>query len=134
MNPELVEANIEMTANIFQYIIDNCDDECKKMKQFAKFQEIFNNSETNIEDATNRYHTDMKLKNKEKNKIIVQCIEKLREAERKAERDSIAKIEEYLKFRKHEYRSIEQQKATDQEPDYDSSQERLEMKVKELQV
>jgi len=71
----------------------------------------------------------MKQKNKEKNQIIKYCTERLREAERKAERDSIAKIEEYKKFQKRVYRQIEQEKATDQEPDYDTAQEKLEIKV-----
>ena len=91
------------------------------MKQFSKYQENFNNSETNIEDSTTRFQTDMKLKNKEKNQLIAFCSERLREAERKAERDSIAKIEEFKKFQKQIYRQIEQEKATDQEPDFNTA-------------
>ena len=110
-----------MTQNILAYIMDQCDEECQKMKQFSKYQENFNNSETNIEDSTTRFQTDMKLKNKEKNQLIAFCSERLREAERKAERDSIAKIEEFKKFQKQIYRQIEQEKATDQEPDFNTA-------------
>ena len=105
------------------------------MKQFTKFPEIFSNSEANIEDHTSKYQTEMKMKNKEKNQVIEYCISKLVDAERKAEQDSIAKIEEFKKFRKHVYRKIEADKATEQkEPDYDAEQDKLEIKLKELQV
>jgi len=37
LNPELVAANIEMTSNVLVAVIDQCDEECQKMKQFSKY-------------------------------------------------------------------------------------------------
>lgn len=50
----------------------------------------------------------MKLQHEQKMKIIKFCSNELREAELKAERDSIEKIEAYKKKEKHIYRDIEQ--------------------------
>lgn len=49
----------------------------------------------------------MKAQHKNKKKIISFCSHELREAELKAERDSIEKIEAYKKKEKHVYRDIE---------------------------
>ena len=54
-----------------------------------------------------KFQGDMKLENKQKNKVIAFCLEKLTQAEREAERESIAKIDEYRKREKHIYRAIE---------------------------
>ena len=56
---------------------------------------------------TMKFQGDMKLENKQKNKVIAFCLEKLTQAEREAERESIAKIDEYRKREKHIYRAIE---------------------------
>ena len=55
----------------------------------------------------------MKAENKNKNKIIQFCLQKLTDAERQAERDAIAKIDEYRKKEKHIYRAIEKQRKND---------------------
>lgn len=52
----------------------------------------------------------MKTENKNKNKIVQFCLQKLTDAERQAERDAISKIDEYRKKEKHIYRAIEKQR------------------------
>jgi hypothetical protein len=49
----------------------------------------------------------MKSKNKEKCKIIAFCSKKLTDEERKAERLSIKKIEDYKRAEKYAYKAIE---------------------------
>ena len=55
----------------------------------------------------------MKSKRKVQKNIIRHCQQMLTDAERKAERESIAKIEYYKKKEKHVYREIEKQRAAD---------------------
>jgi len=76
----------------------------------------------------------MKFQHKSKVKIISYCSHELREAELKAERDSIEKIEAYKKQEKHVYREIEQNLAKNEqlrrenradhirEPDFDGEE------------
>jgi hypothetical protein len=52
-------------------------------------------------------------------KIIEFCMKELKEAELKAERDSIKLIEAYKKQEKHAYRDIERIRDKDIEPSYD---------------
>ena len=50
----------------------------------------------------------MKHENKQKNKVIDFCLNELNTAERQAEKESIAKIDEYRKREKWVYREIEE--------------------------
>ena len=56
---------------------------------------------------TMKFQGDMKIQNRQKNKVIAFCIEKMTASERQAERQSIEKIDEYRKKEKHIYRTIE---------------------------
>jgi len=79
----------------------------------------------------------MKSQHEQKMKIIKFCAKELREAELKAERDSIEKIEAYKKKEKHVYRDIEQRNFKNEklrhenrgdmiaEPDYDGEEAKL---------
>merc|ERR1712048_1219653 len=70
----------------------------------------------------------MKQSNKKKSKVIQFCLEKLQAAERTAERESIAKIDEYRKKEKHIYRAIENQRRMDNDgplPNYDEKEKEL---------
>ena len=49
----------------------------------------------------------VKSKHKEKKRIISFCKDKMSQAERNAERESIVKINEYKKVEKHVFRDIE---------------------------
>ncbi len=70
-------------------------------------------------------------------KIIQYCRDTMTQAERKAEQDSIAKIEEYKKHEKHIYRRIEKERAQaakrDVETNHDDLEVELEEKIKTLQ-
>jgi|VirMetMinimDraft_7_1064189.scaffolds.fasta_scaffold550193_1 hypothetical protein len=61
----------------------------------------------------------MKIQHKQKMKIIEFCMKELKEAELKAERESIQLIEVYKKQEKHAYRDIEKTRDKDIEPNYD---------------
>jgi hypothetical protein len=70
-------------------------------------------------------------------KIIQYCRDTMNQAERKAEQDSIIKIEEYKKHEKHIYRRIEKEKVIakkkDQEINHDDLEVELEGFIKNLQ-
>ena len=70
----------------------------------------------------------MKVANKKKKKVIAFCLEQLQNAERTAERQSIAKIDEYRKKEKHIYRAIETKRRLDNDgplPNYDNDEKDL---------
>jgi len=60
-----------------------------------------------------------------RNKEIKSMQEKISEAERKAEADSIEKIAELQKFQKHKYREIEKSRDLDREVKYQDEEEAL---------
>jgi len=66
-----------------------------------KFGEIFQASETNIEEQTQHYQSEMKALNKEKKRIIIYCEQVLRDSEREAEKETITLIEAFKKLWKH---------------------------------
>ena len=75
-----------------------------------------------------RFQGDMKLQNRQKLKVIDFCLAQLNESERQAERESIAKIDEYRKAQKHMYRDIESLRQMENDnayPDYDSKEAEL---------
>jgi hypothetical protein len=70
----------------------------------------------------------MKVANKKKKKVIAFCLLQLQTAERDAEGQSIAKIDEYRKKEKHIYRAIETKRRLDNDgplPNYDSDEKEL---------
>jgi hypothetical protein len=70
-------------------------------------------------------------------KIIQYCRDTMTQAERKAEQDSILKIEEYKKHEKHIYRRIEKERASaakrDVETNHDDLEVELDGRIKTLQ-
>lgn len=52
----------------------------------------------------------MKIKRKQQKNVIKHCRQMLIDAERKAERESIALIEAYKKIEKHAYRKIDRER------------------------
>lgn len=79
----------------------------------------------------------MKSKHRGKIQIIKYCKQMLTDAERKAERESIAKIEAYKKQEKQVYRRIEKERAAadkkDVELNHDHFEASLESHIKQLQ-
>ena len=78
-----------------------------QIKHFTRFPDVYQTAEGQIEELIMKFQGDMKIENKQKNKVIEFCLEQLVQAERKAERESIAKIDDYRKAEKHLYRAIE---------------------------
>lgn len=60
-----------------------------KLTYFQRYADIYQTSDGQIDDYTTKYQTDMKIKNREKQRIIKFCTQQLHDAERKAERESI---------------------------------------------
>ena len=67
----------------------------------------------------------MKTKNKEKQKIIAFCSKKLTDEERKAERMSIKKIEDYKRAEKYAFKAIEDALKRKVVIDYDQAENML---------
>lgn len=74
----------------------------------------------------------MKTKHKQKTQIIRYCREMLTEAERKAERESIQKIEAYKKHEKHIYRRIEKERENAAKRDVATNHDDLETELDQL--
>jgi hypothetical protein len=110
---------------MFKNAIDDLGDEERKVTLFTKFPDCFQTSEGQLEDFTQKYQTDMKIQHVKKCKIISFCMKELKEAELKAERDSIKLIEAYKKEEKHAYRDIEKTRDKDMEPEYDTIEKGL---------
>jgi hypothetical protein len=79
----------------------NENEESKVLKELPKYYEIFQPEEQEIEDLTNKYQLDMKVKAKEKNNTIIYCEQVLQEAELKAEKESIVLLEKFQSRKKH---------------------------------
>lgn len=78
----------------------------------------------------------MKIKRKQQKTVHKHCLQMLIDAERKAERDSIAKIEAYKKLEKHAYRKIEHERNEIQDrpvQGHDKIEEDLDEKIQTLQ-
>lgn len=78
----------------------------------------------------------MKQKRKQQKTVMKHCMQMLVDAERKAERESIAKIEAYKKIEKHVYRRIEREREATAErpiPEHDKMEGELDAKILELQ-
>ena len=133
----LVEAKLESTVDIFGKVLNQLDEEQLKLKYFTKFQDIFQVFQAPIEDRTNTFHSEMKGYHLAKVKIIQYCRDTMTQAERKAEQDSILKIEEYKKHEKHIYRRIEKERASaakrDVETNHDDLEVELDGRIKTLQ-
>jgi hypothetical protein len=133
----LVAAKIDCTVDIFGKVLNSLEEEQLKLKNFSKFQDIFQVFQAPIEDRTNTFHSEMKGYHLTKVKIIQYCRDTMTQAERKAEQESILKIEEYKKHEKHIYRRIDKERASaakrDVETNHDDLEVELEGRIKTLQ-
>jgi len=68
-----------------------------------------------IEEYSIKFQTEMKQKRRQQKNVHKHCTVMLIEAERNAERESIALIEAYKKVEKHAYRKIEKERAQTQD-------------------
>jgi len=84
------------------------DPDSKLLSSLPKFQEILAPYDTVIEDATQKFQHEMKALNKEKLNTIVYCEQVLHNAEKQAEKDSIARLDAFSKLRKHKFRMLAQ--------------------------
>lgn len=78
----------------------------------------------------------MKQKRKQQKAVHKHCTQMLVDAERKAERESIALIQSYKKIEKHTYRKIEKERAENPErpiKGHDDTQATLDLKIRDLQ-
>ena len=103
----LRDAKIEVTQDLFKTILERCKEDYLKLRGFKKFGEAQSNSEGVIEGFVTTYQGDMEKTAKTRNMIIKFGIEKMVNAERTAEQQSIAKIDEFQKYVKQMYRKIE---------------------------
>ena len=73
----LVETHIGCTVKILSRVVNETDEELHVLKSFDKYTDIFNNCDGQIEDLTNRYHSEMKSRFKKKKEIIEFCLAKM---------------------------------------------------------
>lgn len=85
------------------------DNDSRMLSSLPKFQETLNQHDTNIEESTQTFQHEMKMRNKEKLNTIVWCEDVLRTAEKQAEQESIALLDNFAKYRKHQFRMLEKQ-------------------------
>lgn len=106
-DPALKDAKIENTVGMIARILRE-DPDSKLLSSLPKFQEILAPYDTVIEDATQKFQHEMKALNKEKLNTIVYCEQVLHNAEKQAEKDSIARLDAFSKLRKHKFRMLAQ--------------------------
>ena len=106
---ELKEAHIESTHDLFINCCKKFED-YNKISSFQKFNDHYSTYESHVEELVTKFQGEIKLQHRNKKKIQKFCLEKMRLAERKAEKDSIALIELYKKEEKKVYREIEKQR------------------------
>ena len=92
LDPELKEAKLDCTVGMINKII-NEDEDTKILMAFPKFLEILDPFRNDIEESTTKYHTEMKVKHREKKNTLFYCEQVLREAEKEAEKESIKLID-----------------------------------------
>ena len=84
-----------------------------KISSFLKYNDIFQTYESHVEEFVTKFQGDIKVKNRKKKEIQKFCLEKMKLAERKAEKDSIQLIELYKKEEKKVFRGLEKQQRED---------------------
>jgi hypothetical protein len=83
------------------------DEASYKLSHLPKFHETFQPHDANIEENTQKFQHEMKNRNKEKINTILFCEKVLKEAERQAELESIALIDQFTSVRKHKFRQLQ---------------------------
>ena len=131
---ELREAMIEITQHFVKYIITKDEENYSKLKGFRKLDELRNGLEGELDPIIQKYQADMKSHIKSRNIMIKFSLEKLSNAERNAEEESITKISEYQKFQKQRYREIERIRKQNEDKIFDGEphEKELLMKLGEL--
>jgi dUTPase len=131
---ELREAMIEITQHFVKYIITKDEENYSKLKGFRKLDELRNGLEGELDPIIQKYQADMKSHIKSRNTMIKFSLEKLSNAERNAEEESITKISEYQKFQKQRYREIERIRKQNEDKIFDGEphEKELLMKLGEL--
>ena len=81
-------------------------DEFETISGFKRYADAWNQTDGQIEEKVGQFQQTVKSKHKEKKKVITFCKDKMAQAEREAERESIKKIEEYKKTEKHLLREV----------------------------
>ena len=112
----LTEAHIQHTINLFQVCCESFDnyEVIAGEHGFQKYTEVFGYTDPNIEEFLTQFQQNIKTKQKEKAKKIQFCEQKMKDAERLAERQSIEKIEAFKKAEKHIFRDILNRRAESQ--------------------
>ena len=129
VDPELVDAKIDCTDGMIDKIF-NEDDDAVKLKALPKFPEIFQTFESNIDDPTQKYQSEMKNLNRQKKNTVLYCEQVLRDAEREAEKESIKLIEAFKSKRKHRFREIQN---IGDNADYDTYEDELMLDINKLE-
>ena len=127
----LEEAHIHHTQNLFNNCMESFD-EYDKISKFKRFGDVVQYSDPNIDDCLQGFQQAIKMKQKEKKTKINFCENKMRQAERNAEVESIKKIEAYKKAEKHIFREINKKRAELEENGLSLSYDSYESKLLEL--
>ena len=85
---------------------------------FRKYWDVFGYSDPNIEEFIGNFQQAIKLKQKDKKNKLGFCDNKMQQAERNAERESIRKIEAYKKVEKHIWKDIFNVRTTNEGADH----------------
>lgn len=107
IDPELIEAKIDITYKLFEKIIESSEEGRKLQLALPQFDEIKHNHFDQIEDEIVKFQSEIKQIHKEKVRYIEFCTKSLKDSELDAEQRSIQKIEGYLGFKKHQLRDLE---------------------------
>ena len=135
LRKELQEAHIESTHNLFINCCRHFED-YPKISSFLKYADIFSTYESHVEEFVTKFQGDIKIKNRKKKEIQKFCLEKMKQAERKAEKESISLIELYKKEEKRVFRALEKQQRDDSQNkiDFGKPEEALKEQISELQA
>lgn len=88
LDPELKEAKIDCTVGMINKILYECEDS-RKLMALSKFIEILDPFRNDIDESTTKFHSEMKIKHREKKNTLIFCEQVLRQAEKDAEKESI---------------------------------------------
>ena len=135
LRKELKEAHIESTHNLFINCCRHFED-YPKISSFLKYADIFSTYESHVEEFVTKFQGDIKIKNRKKKEIQKFCLEKMKQAERKAEKESISLIELYKKEEKRVFRALEKQQRDDSQNkiDFGKPEDELKKQISELQA
>ena len=131
---DLREARIEITHKMVQKIVSQCE-QYKNLEGFKQLKELITSTEGNIEGPVQLFQGQMRTATKQRNAVIKVMQERMIAAERKAEEDSIEKIDTYQKYEKQKYREIERERLKNDKNllDYRPFEDDLLKKVETLQ-